>query len=72
MNFSKDINEMQKHAAETHQQVLDLIESLSDTTSSQAGSSVRNVNLISKYYKQNLIDYSSFFKLVQQVYGSIL
>ncbi|KAJ7193121.1 hypothetical protein GGX14DRAFT_546373 [Mycena pura] len=39
----KRINDMQKHAAEIHQQVLDLIESLSDTTSSDTASSINNV-----------------------------
>ncbi|KAJ7190026.1 P-loop containing nucleoside triphosphate hydrolase protein [Mycena pura] len=47
--LSKDINEMQKNAVEKHQEVLDLIASLSDTTDSETTSSLLSRVLSSSF-----------------------
>jgi hypothetical protein len=46
VNLMTDITEMQEHAQKRQQEVLNIVEALSDTTSSDRASSVRKIHYL--------------------------
>jgi predicted metalloprotease len=67
MNIMKDFAEMQADAAKRDKEVLDMVEALCATTSSDAASSVGKFYCPSELYNEFSIDKLGLFQLPHQV-----